>query len=179
LTGFIKNLTTYEADVEDLVQETLVRVARGWDGFRGEAALSSWIFQIASNVCVDHFRARASRPEPYQEQKETKPATSADSLHDLEKIEVGACVRDGITDLPEADRRMLIKFYLDELPVKEIAAREGISTNSAKVRLHRARARFHDSCLASCDVSCDETGEVVCGPKKESPSPSGAKRRDD
>ena len=65
------------------------------------------------------------------------------------------------------DRRILIMYYMDGTPIKEIAAAENISTNSAKVRLHRARKRFHDSCASSCDVSSDENGEVICSPKNK------------
>lgn len=165
LTAFIAKMTRNERDVEDLVQETLIKVARNWDSFRGESTLSSWVFQIASNVCIDYFRASSSRPELYQEESKIQASSSESILRQIEKKEVDTCVQDGITNLLEADRRILIMFYMDGTPVKEIAVTEGISTNSAKVRLHRARKRFRDSCASSCDVSSDETGEVICSPK--------------
>ncbi len=165
LTAFITKMTRNERDVEDLVQETLIKVARNMDSFRGESSLSSWVFQIASNVCKDYFRASSSRRELYQEESKLKASSSEGILHQIEKQEVGACVQDGIANLFEADRRILIMHYMDGTPVKEIAVVEDISTNSAKVRLHRARKRFRDSCASSCDVSSDETGEVFCSPK--------------
>jgi len=168
LTAFIAKMTRNERDVEDLVQETLIKVARNWDSFRGESTLSSWVFQIASNVCVDYFRSRSCKRELYQEESKIQASSSEGILRQIEIKEVGACVQDGIANLFEADRRILIMHYMDGTPVKEIAVAEGISTNSAKVRLHRARKRFRDSCASSCDVSSDETGEVVCSPKDKS-----------
>ena len=164
LTAFIAKMTRNERDVEDLVQETLIKVATNWDSFRGESTLSSWVFQIASNVCIDYFRASSSRPELYQEESKIQASSSESILRQIEKKEVDTCVQDGITNLLEADRRILIMFYMDGTAVKEIALAEGISTNSAKVRLHRARKRFRDSCASSCDVSSEETGEVICSP---------------
>ncbi len=69
LTAFIAKMTRNRRyDLEDWVQETLIKVARNWDSFRGESSLSSWVFRIASNVCVDYFRGRSSKPEVYQEE---------------------------------------------------------------------------------------------------------------
>jgi len=167
LTAFIAKMTRNGRDVEDLVQETLIKVARNWDSFRGESTLSSWVFQIASNVCVDYFRARSSKPELYQEESKIQVSSPEGILRQIEKKEVDACVQDGIANLRETDRRFLVMYYMDGTPVKEIAVAEGISTNSAKVRLHRARKRFRDSCASSCDVSSDETGEVICSPKNK------------
>lgn len=173
LTAFIAKMMRNERDVEDLVQETLIKVARNWDGFRGESTLSSWVFQIASNVCVDYFRARSSKPELYQEERKIRVSLPESILRQIEKKEVDTCVQYGITNLLETDRRILIMYYMDGTPVKEIALAEGISNNSAKVRLHRARKRFRDSCALSCDVSCDETGEIVCSPKDKGHSDKG------
>ncbi len=166
LTAFIVKITRNERDVEDLVQETLIKVSRNWDSFRGESTLSSWIFQIASNVCVDYFRVRSSKPEMYKEESKIQASSSEGILSQIEKKELNACVQDGIAELFEVDRRILIMYYMDGTPVKEIALAEGISANAAKVRLHRARIRFRDSCASSCDVSGDETGEVICSPKE-------------
>jgi len=165
LTAFIGKMTKNERDVEDLVQDTLIKVARNWDSFRGESTLSSWIFQIASNICVDYFRVCSSKPEMYKEESKIQALLSEGILRQIEKKELDACVQDGIANLSEVDRRILIMYYMDGTPVKEIAVAEGISTNSAKVRLHRARKRFRDSCASSCNVSSDETGEVICSPK--------------
>jgi len=164
LAAFMAKVSKNEGDVEDLVQETLIRVARGWDGFRGESMLSTWIFQIASNICVDYFRAGSSLPQPYQKEKEIEGASEG-IVGQIERKEVGTCVRDGIAHLPESYTRILIMHYLEGAPLKAIAAAEGTTVNAAKVRLHRARKRFHDYCAASCEVSGDASGDVVCTPK--------------
>ncbi len=170
LAAFMAKVTENENDVEDLVQETLIRVARGWDKFRGDSALSTWIFQIASNICVDYFRAGLSRPPLYQKEKEIEGSSSESMLGQIQKGEVGTCVRDGIAHLHESYKRILIMHYMDDVPLKAIAAAEDITVNSAKVRLYRARKRFHDYCAASCEISSDENGAVACLPKSKNRS---------
>src|SRR4051794_17220897 len=49
---------------EDLVQETLLRAWRAWDGFEGRAALSTWLYRIATNACLDEIERRPRRAEP-------------------------------------------------------------------------------------------------------------------
>jgi len=54
--------SAFEAD--DAVQETLVRAWRSFDGFEGRAALRSWLYRIASNVCFDMLKGRQRRAMP-------------------------------------------------------------------------------------------------------------------
>ncbi|SFB84252.1 RNA polymerase sigma-70 factor, ECF subfamily [Streptomyces aidingensis] len=52
-------------DAEDLLQETLLRAWRGRTGFRGRAALRTWLYRIATNVCLDFLRRHPRTPRPY------------------------------------------------------------------------------------------------------------------
>jgi RNA polymerase sigma-70 factor, ECF subfamily len=54
--------STFEAD--DAVQETIVRAWRGFDGFERRAALRTWLYRIATNVCLDMLQSRKQRPLP-------------------------------------------------------------------------------------------------------------------
>ena len=56
-----------ERDAEDLTQETMVKVSRGLEQFRGESSLSTWIYSIATNVARDRFRSAAHRAESVTE----------------------------------------------------------------------------------------------------------------
>ncbi|MDH5757891.1 MAG: sigma-70 family RNA polymerase sigma factor [Nitrospinota bacterium] len=163
VTAFISQITWEAHEVDDLTQETLIRVSRGWNGFRGDSALASWIFQIASNVVKDYFRSKSVRPQPASEDKDIRSPDSHGILGQLESKETGECVRNEIHILPWSYKRILIFHYMEGKGVKEIAASENISENSVKVRLHRARERFRNSCVSSCDVSPDENGNLYCG----------------
>lgn len=64
LAAYCYRMLGSHADAEDQVQETLLRAWRGIDGFEGRASVRSWLYRIATNVCIDALRARPRRAIP-------------------------------------------------------------------------------------------------------------------
>ena len=58
LFSYIYRMVTLRQDAEDLLQDVLVRVLQSLPGFRGEARFKTWLFGIATHVCMDHLRAK-------------------------------------------------------------------------------------------------------------------------
>ncbi|HEX6380837.1 MAG TPA: sigma-70 family RNA polymerase sigma factor, partial [Acidimicrobiia bacterium] len=97
LTGYCNKILGSAADADDAVQETMVRAWRAIDGFEGRSAVRSWLYRIATNVCLDMLRGRERRARPM----EMGPARPPEPVHLTDVLPESAWVS------PIADHRVL------------------------------------------------------------------------
>jgi RNA polymerase sigma-70 factor (ECF subfamily) len=97
LTGYCYRMLGSGFEADDAVQETMVRAWRGFDSFEGRSAVRSWVYRIATNVCLDMLRGRQRRARPM----EMGPASPADPAH------LGAMLPEHSWVMPIADDRVL------------------------------------------------------------------------
>jgi RNA polymerase sigma-70 factor (ECF subfamily) len=149
---------------DDIVQETFVRIQENLDSVRDPSRISSWIFRIAYNLCQDHFRqsARSSNREISQERMEISKEASVQK--ELEQRQMGQCVQDHMSLLPESLRTALILYDIMDFSHQEIAEILGTTIENTKVRLHRARKRFKAILEEQCAFEVDERSVLVCEP---------------
>ena len=118
------------------MQDALYNAWRALPGFRGDARFSTWLYRIVWRQCVDRTRRR--RPLPLEE-----PAAAAGSGDDpqarVEALETREELERALRRLPVRYRTVLTLFYVEDLPIKEIAAIVELPVGTVKTHLHRAR----------------------------------------
>ena len=133
-------MTRNAADAEDLTQESFLTVLRNVGSFRGEAAFSSWLYRLTSNVVKMHFRRRSSRPEDLTSDGEmcerklgVKRRAASPAVFD--RIAIEKAVR----ALPPGYRAAFVLHDVAGYEHAEIARMQGCTTGNSKAQLHRAR----------------------------------------
>jgi RNA polymerase sigma-70 factor (ECF subfamily) len=146
LLSILKN----ETDVEDVAQETVIKVYQNLDKFRGDSQFRTWVLSIARNEGLGRLRKIGSRREDSLDAETDE--TSGDytpailtswreiPAEALEQKELGAILRQAIEGLPEIYRNIVLLRDIEEMDIRQTAAVLGISEAAVKVRLHRARA---------------------------------------
>lgn len=118
----------------DLVQETFISVWQNLSSFRGEAKISTWIYRIATNNCLQAIQREkrtplldlpSELPMPEHDSKEEQLQLLYRCIGELEELE-----------------RIIIALELEEVPQSEIASITGLSHSNVRVKLHRAKEKL-------------------------------------
>lgn len=141
VTSVIRRFLDDPNDLEDAVQETFLRAYRNLHRFRGQAALRTWLIQIALNVCRDRRRTFWQRRVVLAVDARSFPAASDEGL--AERTAVQQSLDQAIGNLPEKLRVPLVLHALEELSGAEIAVVLGWSESTVWTRIYAARKRLH------------------------------------
>lgn len=137
-------------DAEDLTQETFVRAYLSIRSFQSRASLNTWLFRIATNLCIDYSRKAKKTPwqvslsqedtEEGGDQEYDLPDSAFDPQNALLNKELGRRLEDAIAALPDKLRTVLLLFDVEGLSYDEIAEIVGCPLGTVKSRLFNARA---------------------------------------
>jgi RNA polymerase sigma-70 factor (ECF subfamily) len=166
---YIVSMVHDTAEAEDLSQETFLRAYRRRGSLRDEGAQTSWLYRIATNVCLDRLRQFARRA-PMESETDINqvdvPEPDTPSLQKtIEREEMSGCVQNYLTRLPDSYRSVIILHDMHDLSAPEIAQLLGESLATVKIRLHRARLKLKAALAAGCDFSYDESSTLMCESK--------------
>jgi RNA polymerase sigma-70 factor, ECF subfamily len=178
LTGYSYRMLGSPFEAEDAVQETFIRAWRAYEGFEGRASLRSWLYRIATNVCLDMLsgRERRARPmdlgpaqEPIEANLNTMPeATWIQPAPDPAVVTEGRettrlALIAALQHLPPRQRAVLILCEVLRWRASEVAELLETSVASVNSALQRARATLETSNLSLADAprSVDEADEEL------------------
>ncbi len=116
---------------QDLAQDVFVRVWQYLPTFKGESSVGTWIFRIATNICLRQSERKNSISQTEVPLNLFAQEPSDNSL----QVKV---LHKAIAELPEMDR-LIISLYLEELKQSEIAQITGLSVINVRVKIHRIK----------------------------------------
>jgi RNA polymerase sigma-70 factor (ECF subfamily) len=151
--GLILRLLRHPEEASDVAQEVFVTVFEKIDSYRGESALSTWIFRIAVNHAKNRLkyanRRHAGRQDSF-EQMVTPPTSGPLSAaiprpdEVAERTRVAAAVEAALMTLDEEPRLMVMLRDIEGQTYEDIAAITGVALGTVKSRIHRARLRLRE-----------------------------------
>ena len=147
LTGYCSKILGSACDADDAVQETMVRAWTRRDTFEGRSSVRSWVYRIATNVCLDMLRGRGRRAVPVDldglevlphDQDLQAGGDPADAVAAKEQVQLAFVV--ALQTLPARQRSVLILRDVLRWSAPEVAELLGTTPASVNSALQRARA---------------------------------------
>lgn len=126
---------------EDLAQDVFLRVHRGLPYFRGEARLSTWIYRIVANVCLQD-QSRAPKPSASFDDDRTAPRTPSAVDRQYGDLELRDRLEKAIARLPANYRLLIAAHYLDGVQYDELAEALQLPLGTVKTQLYRAKQQL-------------------------------------
>ncbi|HWJ79025.1 MAG TPA: RNA polymerase sigma factor SigW [Niallia sp.] len=134
-------------EAEDIAQEAFIRAYVNIQRFNIELKFSTWLYRIATNLCID--RIRKKKPDYYLDAE--VPGTDGLNMYsqiaaegrlpedDVESLELQAMIQLEISKLPEKYRSVIVLKYIEELSLNEISEILELPLGTVKTRIHRGR----------------------------------------
>jgi RNA polymerase sigma-70 factor (ECF subfamily) len=145
------------SDVEDVVQDVLVRMHRGLPNLRDNDRFSAWMFQVARSAIAD--KGRKTTPAPLDPADLDATPSEVDVDDREAATALAGCVSLFIAVLPSPYREAITLVELEGRTAKEAAEMVGISVSGMKSRVQRGRAQLRELFERCCEIAVDARGK--------------------
>ena len=125
---------------EDLLQEIFLQAYRKIGGFKGDAAVGTWLYRLALNHCLDFVRSRQAKMDKATDaiDGDDRPEVAARRESPVERLDLERAIR----QLPEGCREVFVLHDVEGYEHKEIAAMLGIAEGTSKSQVFKARMKL-------------------------------------
>jgi len=167
LYNFARRMCRHDEDARDVVQETLLALVRSLQAYRGEGSLHAWLFHVAANACRKMRRRGKFEPEqelsleaffPAGQEQPWEILDPASNPEDrLLRTELSAVLEQAIAALPTKYRSVLLLRDVEHLSTEETARALGLTPQTVKTRLHRARLFLRERLMSYLTTRSERT----------------------
>lgn len=154
LKSFLHSKVSNPDDVDDLLQEILIKTHKNLQTVNDNKKIKSWLFQIAHNTIIDFYRqsskANALTVDDLWYEQEAPQVTK----------ELSLCVLPFIKELPAEDAELLMAIEIEEISQKDYANLKKINYSTLKSRVKKSRHKLYSLYKNCCDFSLDHQGNL-------------------
>ncbi|ELP35963.1 RNA polymerase sigma factor SigZ [Rhodopirellula baltica SWK14] len=141
---------------EDLLQETVVRIHTKLNEVDDQQRIRSWVFQIARNLVVDHYRSKSREAAALADEI----AANGEREESLEDVVIGWLPK-MLAQLPDEQREAVELYEIQGLSQQEIANKLGLSLSGAKSRVQQGRSKLRQVLFDCCRFEHDRRGNLI------------------
>lgn len=156
LRVFLNSRISNPADVEDLLQEILIKTHINMVDLRNESSIKPWIDQIARRTVIDFYRKK----QPVYDAK-PEDLWISDAGSDDVRVELSKCLEPFVASLPDEMSHLLRVIDLDGKSQKAYAEEQGISYSTLKSRVQKSRKALRAVFNECCDFDLDQNGNLL------------------
>jgi RNA polymerase sigma-70 factor (ECF subfamily) len=160
LRPYVARRVASAAEVDDIVQEILVRIHKGLATLRDDETFGGWVYRIAARTIADAAKSHARDPIVRGGEVVDAAVGGADDAPDLQ-LGLGECVALFVARLPSPYREAITLTELRGLTQKEAAEMLGTSLSGMKSRVQRGRQKIREMFEECCEISVDCRGRVI------------------
>jgi RNA polymerase sigma-70 factor (ECF subfamily) len=143
LYSLVVRMVGNAADADDLLQEIFLSAHRKLASFRGESALGTWLYRLATNQCLDFLRSRATKAGQVTDALDDEPHLFGGGSRAIADQTVAKMdLERAVAQLPQGCRAAFLLHDVQGLEHSEVAAALGIAEGTSKSQVHKARLRL-------------------------------------
>ncbi len=141
-------------EAEDVAQEVFVKCFKSLNRFNQKSQFSTWLYRITYNHSIDTLKKNKNNYATLElkDHVHNKVPINDAAEVGIDNKMLQAILKDAIDQLPAEDRVIIILYYYDDQPLKEIASIIGIKENHAKIKLHRIRAKLQEQLQSKKEI---------------------------
>ncbi|KZN33689.1 RNA polymerase sigma factor SigZ [Pseudoalteromonas luteoviolacea] len=183
LKAFLHTKVASPNDVDDLLQDVLLKTHLAIENLHKPTSVKAWLFQIAHNTVIDYYRKNGIHSNAQQE------ITWYNEAERNIKKELAQCIKPFIQQLPEQSAYLLEVIELEGKSQKQLADEMGLSYSTLKSQVQKARKELHGVFNACCQYDIDKHGNLIeyhqqatkgkCSPNHMDCTPGVRKKSDD
>lgn len=155
LKAFLHSKISNTADVDDVLQDILIKTHKNLSTIRDQQSIKSWLFQTANHTIIDFYRRKGKAKEL------TENDLWFSEEDDDVKTELSHCIDPFIHSLPEESAALLNAIDIEGESQKEYAKAEGISYSTLKSRVQKARTDLRGLFDNCCNMELDARGNLM------------------